>query len=166
MPAVTIAIPAFKPRHLAEAIESVLRQDFTDYELLISDDRQDGSIDAVVDRFDDPRVKLLRGPRSGLVANSAFLWDNASGDFLKFLYDDDLLHASAVRELGRHITKRDDFVYSFCNRLLINDDGEVLDRPRAFQGDGWMWFNQDYIPNYLMSQLFNRIGEPSNILGL
>lgn len=51
MPEVTVAIPAYKPAHLSQAIASVLAQTFTDYELLISDDCPDDSVRAVVAQF-------------------------------------------------------------------------------------------------------------------
>lgn len=164
MPVVTVAIPAYKPTYLADAISSVLRQDFGDYELLISDDRKDGSVKDVVSRFNDPRIKLLAGPGQGLVANSAFLWDRASSDFIKYLYDDDLLAPSAVRELFSALCRSEDCIYAFCNRLLIDGKGSVLDRPRVFQGDKGIRFEADRIPNFMMENIHNKVGEPSNIL--
>lgn len=164
MPKLTIAIPAYKAAYLADAIASVLTQDYVDYELLISDDRGDGSIREVVSQFSDSRIKLLDGPRRGLVANSAFLWDAASSEYIKFLYDDDLLYPSALGHLIQLIEKRADFVYAFCNRLVIDGRGQVRERMTAFPGDRWMWFDADYIPKYMMERIVNKVGEPSNLL--
>jgi cellulose synthase/poly-beta-1,6-N-acetylglucosamine synthase-like glycosyltransferase len=44
MPRVSVLIPAYKPRHLSQAIASVLAQTFDDYELLLSDDDPGGAV--------------------------------------------------------------------------------------------------------------------------
>lgn len=164
MPAITVAIPAYKPQFLAQAIESVLAQTFGDFELLISDDRGDGSIAEIVSRYGDDRIRLLAGPRQGLVPNSAFLWDSASTDLLKFLYDDDLLAPQALAALHEAIERRSDFTYAFCRRVIIDAEGAEIERRAGFQGDSWMWFEPRHIPNAIMRPIFNMIGEPSSVL--
>ncbi|MGH8676596.1 MAG: glycosyltransferase family 2 protein [Burkholderiales bacterium] len=68
-PAVTVLTPVFNGgRFLRSAIESVLRQTFADFELLVIDDGStDGSAD-IVRSFSDPRIRLLQLPTNkGLV---------------------------------------------------------------------------------------------------
>src|SRR4026207_1628525 len=71
MPAISVVLP-FRDaeRHLAEAVESVLLQEFTDFELLAVDDGSRDRSVAMVESFRqrDPRVRLLRAEGRGLPA--------------------------------------------------------------------------------------------------
>ena len=64
MPRVTVLLPVFNAgRYVAAAVESVLAQTLTDFELLVVDDGStDGSME-IVDRFRDPRVRVIRNAR-------------------------------------------------------------------------------------------------------
>jgi glycosyltransferase involved in cell wall biosynthesis len=68
-PDVTVLMPVYNgERFVAETVESVLRQTHAGFEFIIVDD---GSTDAtrdIVGRFDDPRIRLVRLPRSGISA--------------------------------------------------------------------------------------------------
>ncbi len=70
-PRVTVLLPVYDAeRYLAEAVESILAQTFTDFELLAIDDgSRDGSV-ALLERYArrDPRVRLVSRAHAGLVA--------------------------------------------------------------------------------------------------
>ena len=74
-------------RFIAQQLESILASSRVS-EVLVSDD---GSVDAtreVVAGIGDPRVKLLTGPRQGVVRNFEFLLGQARGELI-FLADQD-----------------------------------------------------------------------------
>ncbi len=92
MPTVSVIIPAYEAeQYLRMAVESVLRQTFTDLELVIIDDGStDRTLDiarACADR--DPRVRVLRQPHAGPgpARNAGFRI--ASGRLFAFLDSDD-----------------------------------------------------------------------------
>jgi glycosyltransferase involved in cell wall biosynthesis len=64
-PAVTVILPVYNAeRYLPEALDSVLAQDFADFELLAIDD---GSTDAsrqILQACRDPRLRVLQNPRN------------------------------------------------------------------------------------------------------
>jgi len=164
MARITVGIPAYKTAYLAQAITSVLDQLFVDFELLISDDSPDGSVRQLVEGFDDPRIRLIEGPRKGLVANSVQLWDHASADLLKYLYDDDFLMPDCLAVMLGLIEARGGYSYAFCRRLIVNDAGDVLESPVTFSGDNPVQFDNAEIAGNLMHTLQNAIGEPTSLL--
>gem|GEM_PF-583129 len=164
MPKITVGIPAYKTRFLVEAISSVLAQTFTDFDLLVSDDSADGAAGDIVRRFQDPRIRLIEGPRQGLVANSVNIWDNASADLLKFLYDDDFLFPTALEELAALIGKDPKFTFAASRRVIVDEFGRVVRRPVTYQTDDWMWFEPAQLANHLVRTISNPLGEPSNFL--
>lgn len=65
-PAVSVIIPTYnRMESLAKAINSVLAQTFTDFELLICDDGSTDNTAGLVAGIHDPRIRWLAGPHSG-----------------------------------------------------------------------------------------------------
>ena len=71
-PAVSIIMPAFnRERYLAESIESVLNQTFSDWELIVVDDGSSDSTPAIIERYRlrfPERVKPISQANSGVAA--------------------------------------------------------------------------------------------------
>jgi len=93
MPAVSVILPFRNAEaYLAEAVESILAQDFVDFELLAIDDgSQDtsvGIIEAIARR--DPRVRLLRAGGGGLPAALNAGIREARGRFIARMDGDDV----------------------------------------------------------------------------
>lgn len=88
---VSVIIPTYnRASTLREAIDSVLKQTYANFELLILDDSSwDNTPDVVAD-FKDPRIKYLRHQCNiGLVANWTYGVKWAKGTFFSILGDDD-----------------------------------------------------------------------------
>jgi glycosyltransferase involved in cell wall biosynthesis len=164
MPKITVGIPAYKPDFLAQAISSVLAQTFRDYEILISDDSRDGSIQRVVERFKDPRIRLVEGPRKGLVPNSAHVWENARGEFLKFVYDDDFILPFALAELTKYLAHDPAFTYAFSFRHIVDERGGIRSSPKSIGLDIATRLDSSAVAGFVIRNVHNIIGEPSNLL--
>ena len=69
MPLVTVSMPAFNSeRYIAEAIESVLAQTYTNYELIIVDDGSTDGTREVINRYKDPRIIKIFWKRVALIS--------------------------------------------------------------------------------------------------
>lgn len=93
VPAVSIVMPAYNVEpFIGEAIESVLAQTFTDYELLIVDDgATDGTrrvAEQAADR--DPRIQLIVQENRGLAAARNTALRHARGGYIALLDSDDI----------------------------------------------------------------------------
>lgn len=73
-----------RPAFLAEAVASVLAQNYTQFELLIVNDG-----DADIGYFADQRVRVLNNQKRGAVPARNFGVTEAKGDYIAFLDDDD-----------------------------------------------------------------------------
>jgi glycosyltransferase involved in cell wall biosynthesis len=91
MPKVSVIIPTYnRAELLCSAIESVLKQTFTDFEIIVSDDKSTDHTLNVVKSFKDRRVKYMlnegnKGPSAA--RNKAIL--ASQGEYIAFLDDDD-----------------------------------------------------------------------------
>ena len=66
MPTVSVVIPTFNRAHVVgQAIESVLAQTLTDFELILVDDGSSDNTAEIVKNFVDPRVRYVRQSNAG-----------------------------------------------------------------------------------------------------
>lgn len=99
MPKVSIIIPVYNARKtIRRCIESVLGQEFTDFELLLMDDgSQDGS-GAILDEYQsDPRVRVIHKANSGVSDTRNKALDLARGEYIQFLDADDWATPQATK---------------------------------------------------------------------
>src|SRR3982751_5861505 len=92
-PVATIAMVTYNSaRYLRDAIDSVLAQDFADFELLICDDgSHDGTVE-IVGGYDDPRIRFVQNETNlGEYLNRNKALSLAQGRYLMFLDGDDYL---------------------------------------------------------------------------
>ena len=104
-PKVSVLIPTYNyARYLPEAIESVLEQDFRDFELLISDDCSTDNSAEVIARYAarDGRIRFQIHPKNlGMVENWNWCLSQARGEYIKFVFGDDkLLSPSAIGKMA------------------------------------------------------------------
>src|SRR6056297_1948383 len=81
-------------RWLAEAIDSVLKQSFTDFEFLIHDDGSNDLSLKILKNYSakDTRVIVSSGPNQGLPASLNQLIESSGGEFLARMDADDICH--------------------------------------------------------------------------
>jgi glycosyltransferase involved in cell wall biosynthesis len=93
-PTVTVLLPVYNAeRFLREAIDSVLMQSFGDFELLVLNDGSTDSSAAIIDSYDDPRLKHLPNDRNrGLIYTLNRGIDEAKGIFIARMDADDRCH--------------------------------------------------------------------------
>ena len=92
---VSVCIDSFNyGRYLPEAIESVLKQSFTNYELIIADDCSTDNSVEIARRYagEDNRIRLEIAPNNrGMVRNRNACLSLARGEYIKLLHADDFL---------------------------------------------------------------------------
>lgn len=165
MATVSILIPAFKPDFLVKALASAQAQTFKDVEILVSDDTVEGKLKAIVERFDDPRIRYFHhGFQDGL-RNSQKLWERATGKYVKWLYDDDILMPTSVEALVNALRKFPESALAFHDRAIIDSQDKVTHVPPALilEGDIAL-IDRPLLAREMVAKLNNFIGEPSNIL--
>jgi glycosyltransferase involved in cell wall biosynthesis len=92
-PVVSVAMSAYNARaYLAEAVESILAQTFTDFEFLIIDDGSTDDTPAILQKYAerDARIRLVVRENIGLVRTLNELIGMARGEFLARMDADDI----------------------------------------------------------------------------
>ena len=108
MPLFSVLIPSYnRPELIGETVDSILKNDFDDFEIIISDDKspRQEQIALVLQPFlCDPRVRLHLQPGNLREAgNRDFLFQASGGQWLIVLGDDDRLYPHALSTLATAI---------------------------------------------------------------
>ncbi|MBB3240354.1 glycosyltransferase involved in cell wall biosynthesis [Pseudomonas sp. Tn43] len=127
-PLVSIVIPAFNPRFFSQALESALAQTYEHIEIVICDDSSSDEIRNIVETFVEPAhpLRYLRNPlRLGLQKNVLRCVEQARGEFIKVLCDDDRLFSPSIALQAQVLIDHADVNVVFALRML-SDAGNFL----------------------------------------
>lgn len=165
MATVSILIPAYRPDYLGRALLSAQRQTFEDIEILVGDDTDDGSLERIVTQAGDSRVRYFHhGFRDGS-RNAQRLWERASGKYVKWLFDDDILMPSSVEMLAHALDQHPESALAFHERVFIDENDAVFNIPPSLLKAGERaLMDRAFLVRNMVGQLLNFIGEPSNVM--
>ena len=112
-PKISVCIPSYnRPEPLYGLLESIAIQNFTDYEIVVSEDcaPRGDEVSDVVDKFALKRseidIRLVRNENNlGYDGNFRKLIDISEGDYCVFMGDDDILVQGALKKISAVVTE-------------------------------------------------------------
>ncbi len=128
VPHISVVIPTFNLAHLiGRTIESLLAQQFQDWDLLVVDDASsDGTVDVVRGYCcHDGRIRLVVNERNlGLTCNWNRCLEMASGPLVEILQSDDLIDADYLARVSQFYSDHPlvGFVAASCRYIGPDDD--------------------------------------------
>ena len=127
----TIAIPAYKDVYFREAIESVLKQTYEDWELIILNDCSPGDIEIIALEYSkDPRVRYYKNDKNvgayDLVDNWNRCLELAQGDYIICMGDDDVLRDDCLEVYMKYISQYPGFDIYHAATELIDEKSEFV----------------------------------------
>jgi hypothetical protein len=131
MPTVSVIIPTYnRVDILPRAVESVLDQQYADFELLVVDDGSTDGTVSMLESYDDPRLRVIsHETNEGASAARNTGIRRANGEFVAFLDSDDEWHPEKLqRQLKRYETAPPSCVAVYCDfeYELDGPTGELL----------------------------------------
>lgn len=165
-PRVSVCIPTWRGAATIEAaLESVRRQRFEDFELIVADDASPDDTLQRVQAWRDPRLRIEPSPRNlGPEGNWNRCLSLARGDYVKLLPQDDLLHPDGLQRQVQVLDEHPDLSLAFCARDVIDPAGRVRLRARGFPGRGRGRVDRDTVLRGCLRQGTNVVGEPGAVL--
>lgn len=130
-PRLSIGMPLYNAtKYLEESFGALLGQDFTDFEIIVSDNASTDDTWAICERFaaSDPRIRLHRNERNlGVAANFNAVVHLAHGELFKWVAYDDLMEStflsSCIAELDR---SGPGTVLAYPGTRLIDEAGQPV----------------------------------------
>lgn len=131
MPKVTVVIPLYNTeRFIADALESVLAQTFTDWECVVVNDGSTDRSAEIVARYveQDPRIRLVHQPNQGVCAarNTGAAHASPDSEYLFFLDADDMLEPEALERLVAYLEAHPEVGLVGCQFTRIDAEGKPM----------------------------------------
>ena len=127
VPTVSIGMPVFNGENfVCEAIDSLLAQSFTDFELLISDNASSDRTQAICEAYAarDRRIRYVRQDQNiGAGRNFEFVLDHTRGQFFMWAAHDDVWAANWLEVL---VEQMHDGVFAARGTVRFLRDGAVV----------------------------------------
>ncbi len=122
MPIVTVVMPVYNvEKFIARSIESVLRQTYSDFELILVDDGANDQSLAICQSFDDSRIRIISQKNRGLAGARNTGIRNANGRYIALLDSDDLWHEEKLARHVKHLDDNPTVGVSYSGSLFIDE---------------------------------------------
>ena len=130
-PSVSVCLPVYNGEaYLADAIQSVLSQTFSDLELIVSDNASTDRTGALCREAEarDPRVRYFRSEtNNGLAWNFNRAFHLATGRYLVWIGHDDIMEPDYIMRCVDEMEGHADALLCFSNSRYIDGDGNVME---------------------------------------
>jgi glycosyltransferase involved in cell wall biosynthesis len=124
-PLVSIIMPAYNCEHfIRKAIDSVLAQEYGNFELLIADDASTDGTKALIDSIEDKRIKTFHNSfNQGYLKTCNKLFNVCSGDLIAFQDADDVSAKDRLKKQVEFLRDNNDVALCGTNLTMIDEEG-------------------------------------------
>lgn len=162
-PKLSIIIPAYNVEtFLPKCLDSVLAQNFTDWEAIIVDDGSTDGTGAICDDYAarDPRFKVIHSPNKGISSARNTGLANAKGEFIGFVDSDDWIEPDMFATLLDDIIKNDADIAK-CGYRTVEQNRTTVPTTGSFRViDGGnaarLMYEDKKIQSFLWDKLYRR----------
>lgn len=135
MPRVTVILTSLNhSRFIADAIQSVLDQTFSDFELFVIDDFSEDNSWEVIQSFSDPRIVAIQNSKRmrGAYGINQIIGKLARGEFVAIHHSDDLFLPQKLEKQVAFLDAHPAFGAVFSHANIINEEGAPFTDPDHF----------------------------------
>lgn len=131
-PKVSIGMPVYNgEKYIKEALDSLLSQSYSDFELIISDNASTDKTEQICEEYaqGDSRIRYIRQAQNkGAIANFQFVLDEAVGEYFMWAAADDKWSDNWIEVLIKEIIKTKNIVF-FGQVITIDAHSKHLNHP-------------------------------------
>jgi len=156
MPQISVIIPAYNASlTIGDTINSVLKQTFSDFELIIINDGSTDSTLQILNSINDPKISVYTIQNSGPSAARNKGIELARGEFISFIDADDLWSEDKLEKQLSLLLNDKEYSVAYSLTIYIDEDGKHLHPMTSVNYQGNVY------PKIILN---NFVGSGSNIL--
>lgn len=123
LPLVSVIMPVYNAeKYIAQALESILKQTYSNLEILIADDASNDNSKAIIELYNDSRIKKYHNETNlGYLQTCNKLFEIATGDFIAFQDADDWSELNRIEKTLSPLLNDGTLGMCGCNFKRIND---------------------------------------------
>lgn len=127
MPKISVIMPVYNGElFLQPAIDSLLVQSETDWELIVVDDGSKDRTPQLLESYADERIKVFRQANQGEAGARNAGLQQATGEYIAFLDADDLYLPKALEDLRSYLDSHPQFDVVFSDGDIFNEHDQVV----------------------------------------
>jgi len=128
-PIISVILPIYNgEEYLNEAMESILIQTFKDFELIVIDDASNDNSVEIINKYEDPRIKLHENKKNiGQASSENIGLTLSSGKYIARLDQDDVMLQDRLGIQVEYLEKNPDIAAIGCQYFCIDENGSPLD---------------------------------------
>jgi glycosyltransferase involved in cell wall biosynthesis len=166
-PLVSIIIPTHRPKHFRNALYCALAQSYENTEIIVSDNSGDSEIAQMCEAH--PQVIYRKNSDGRPSSNIAMGLKLARGEFIKYLFDDDLMYPHCIASMLGWMSQFSLEIQANVGlitsaRHLVNDDDIAYDELREPDLKSTTLIPGAVVKERILGRLMNFIGEFSTVL--
>lgn len=124
---ISVIMPVFNQEtYVADAIRCILDQSHQDFEFIIVDDGSTDRTVEVIDRFDDPRIRLIRADHEGYLSALKRATRAAQGRWLARMDSDDLCLRDRLEKQLRFLEAHPECVFVTAGYGIVTPNDKFL----------------------------------------
>ena len=140
MPTVSVIIPTYnRASMLNEAIQSVLDQTYSDYEIVVVDDGSTDNTRNVVNKFSDKRVRYVFQENRGRSNARNHGISLAQGRYIAFLDSDDLFLPHKLERQVIALNENAEFGMVYSSAICTDEQGKEMGCMYKATASGWIY---------------------------
>lgn len=160
---VSVCIPTYNGEaYIKKTLESILNQTYINVEIIIVDD---GSVDKtleIISTYNDSRIRIIKNEKNlGMVNNWNKCFEYVTGEYILFLFQDDIISKDAIEKKVDILDKNKDVTMVFSATSIIDENDNVKLKRRSFKKDIIIDGKKVIRKSFRKKNIF---GEPSNIM--
>lgn len=176
-PLVSICVPCYNhEKYISMFIESVLSQDYENWELIITDDCSTDNSYQLLKSYKDKRIKIYKNDKNRHLCdtlNNSF--KHASGDYVCIMYTDDAMCKNKLKHDVDFMEKHKDIGVLYNNSIWVDDYNNILETkysaPNISQNEFlrlmYLKSNQISIPGmFIRANILKKVGYHNRLLRL
>ncbi len=161
-PFISVALPVYKIKFLESALQSVLKQSYLNFELIILNDNSPEDVDSIIEKYMDPRIRYFKNDVNIGEKSLVTVWNQcleySVGEFFILFSDDDFYEPKFIEELIK-LTNKYPSVNLFHTRVIkINENDEIITFsplcPEFESGLDFIWhsisgYRMQFVPDFM-----------------
>lgn len=181
-PLVSICIPTYNgEKYILEAIQSAVIQTYRPLEIVVSDDDSQDDTLKIIENFKtktDIPITIYPHQPAGIGANWNHCIEKSNGDYIKFLFQDDVLMPDCVEKMVKYALNNQNIGLVYCKRDFIYNHSDENHKNWILKyGNLHVYWHNFQVENgqSISGQIFlknknlfqspeNKFGEPSAVL--
>lgn len=167
-PLISVVLPTHNgARFISQSIESVLAQTCSPLELIIVNDGSTDNTVEVLNRYNDPRVRILHNERNVGLPQALNMGFRASrGVYLTWTSDDNWYAPDAFDTMRRVLEEYTDVAFVYADYTIVDENGVVLRECSVGEPESLTESNQIGPCWLYRRQVYERVGEFSDTFRL